>query len=184
MNYRIVYILLLLVPLMQLTNIATASPCEPNQGACPSGWLSGVQCILTNGAGQWQDDGAATGSSSCWNCAPGDIGVCTTAAPSSGGGASSSTGNAVICSLYTTYTTVTTAIFVIGILLMLLGGAIYAASHIMPGQTKGTLQGYAMGMIMGGVIGVIIALLAPYIFSLIGGGTAQAALANAAALGC
>jgi hypothetical protein len=54
---------------------------------------------------------------------------------------------------------------------MILGSALYASAHIMPGQSKGTLQSYGMGMIIGGVIGVIIAVLLPYIFSLITGNT-------------
>lgn len=77
--------------------------------------------------------------------------------------------NCVLVSLISAYQTVQTAIFVVGILLMILGGALYAGAHIMPGQTKGTIQGYSMGMIMGGIIGVIIAILAPYIFSVITG---------------
>ncbi len=96
----------------------------------------------------------------------------------------SNVGNSVTCQLFSVYTTVQTAIFVIGILLMILGGALYAASHVMPGQSKGTMQGYAMGMIMGGIIGVIIAILSPYIFGLIGGQTAQNALSNAASTTC
>ncbi len=96
----------------------------------------------------------------------------------------SSTGNTVICQLYAIYATTQTAIYVIAILLMILGGVIFAASHIMPGQSKGTLQGYATGMILGGIIGVIIAVMAPYIFQLLAGSHGQAVLANAAALGC
>jgi type IV secretory pathway VirB2 component (pilin) len=78
--------------------------------------------------------------------------------------------NSVICSLGGLFSTIKTAIFVIGLILMILGGALYAGSHVMPGSSKGTVQGYAMGMILGGVIGVVIALLAPYILSLISGG--------------
>ena len=89
------------------------------------------------------------------------------AAPSS---ATTPTGaNAVLCDVLNVYTTVDTAIFIVGLMLMLLGGALYAGAHIMPGQSKGTLQGYGMGMILGGVIGVIIAVLLPYIFSIITG---------------
>ena len=67
------------------------------------------------------------------------------------------------------YTVVHTAIFILGLALMIGGAALYAASHIMPGQTKSTLQGYGMGMIMGGVIGVIIAEIAPFLLGLIMG---------------
>ena len=90
----------------------------------------------------------------------------------SSGGSTANSANSVLCNLYSAYYTVQTAIFVIGILLMILGGALYAGSHVMPGQSKGTMQGYAMGMIMGGIIGVVIAVIAPYIFGLIVGNSA------------
>ena len=94
---------------------------------------------------------------------------CVSASSGGGGGSTSNASYSVLCNLYSAYSTVQTAIFVLGILLMILGGALYAGSHIMPGQSKGTMQGYAMGMILGGVIGVVIAVIAPYIFSLIVG---------------
>jgi hypothetical protein len=71
---------------------------------------------------------------------------------------------AAICNVFTT---VQTAIFILGIMLMILGGALYAGSHLMPGSSKGSMQGYGMGMILGGIIGVIIAVLAPYILGVI-----------------
>ncbi|MGC9190937.1 MAG: hypothetical protein ACP5FR_03445 [Candidatus Micrarchaeia archaeon] len=71
-----------------------------------------------------------------------------------------------ICSVYNT---VEGVVFILGLTLMILGGALYGGSHIMPGQTRGTIQGYAMGMVLGGVIGVIIAVLAPYLITLITG---------------
>jgi hypothetical protein len=95
-----------------------------------------------------------------------------------------SAANSVICSTIQLYNAVQTAIFIIGLMLMILGGALYAASHIMPGQSKGTMQGYGMGMILGGVIGVIIAIIAPYIFGLITSNTVANALSNASAYGC
>ncbi len=86
-------------------------------------------------------------------------------------GTSSGVGGAVnaIC---TVYSDVETVIFILGLTLMILGAALYAGSHVMPSQSKGSLQGYGMGMILGGVVGVIIALLAPYILQLITGQTA------------
>ncbi|MGC8495991.1 MAG: hypothetical protein ACP5MX_02175 [Candidatus Micrarchaeia archaeon] len=69
-----------------------------------------------------------------------------------------------ICNLYNT---VHSVIFILGLTLMILGGALYAGAHVMPSQSKGTLQGYAMGMVLGGVIGVIIAVISPYILQLI-----------------
>jgi fumarate reductase subunit D len=77
--------------------------------------------------------------------------------------------NVVTCQLVQIYSQVLTAIFVLGLMLMILGGALYAASHIMPGQSKGQLQGYGMGMVIGGVIGVVIAVIGPYALSLIAG---------------
>ncbi len=71
---------------------------------------------------------------------------------------------AAICGVYST---IQGAIFIIGIMLMILGGALYAGGHLLPSQQKGTAQGYGMGMIIGGVIGVIIAVLAPYILTVI-----------------
>ena len=78
------------------------------------------------------------------------------------------------------YTVVHTAIFILGLVLMIGGAALYAASHIMPGQSKSTLQGYGMGMILGGVIGVIIAEIAPFLLGLIMGGSASVASVTAA----
>lgn len=81
----------------------------------------------------------------------------------------SNSANAVVCNTYFLYSTIDTAIFIVGLALMILGGALYAGSHMMPGQSKGTMQGYGMGMVLGGVIGVVIAVLAPYLFSFISG---------------
>jgi uncharacterized membrane protein required for colicin V production len=66
----------------------------------------------------------------------------------------------VLCNIYNQ---VSTIIFVLAITLMVVGGAIYAGSHLLPAQTRGQFQGYAMGMIVGGVIGVIIVIAAPFI---------------------
>ncbi|MGC8572139.1 MAG: hypothetical protein ACP5LH_02570 [Candidatus Micrarchaeia archaeon] len=89
--------------------------------------------------------------------------------------------NNVICAMINIYNTVYDVIFLMGLLLMLLGGALYAAAHIMPGQSKGTIQGYGMGMILGGVIGVVLALLLPYIFGVISGNSAQTYISPSAA---
>ncbi len=87
----------------------------------------------------------------------------------------------VICAIYSVYSSVVAAIFIIGLMLMILGGALYAGSHIMPGQTKGTMQGYGMGMVLGGVIGIIIAVIAPFILTVITGNSVSGVTANAAA---
>ena len=90
------------------------------------------------------------------------------ATPALAAGTSGSTN--VICSIIAVYQTVSTAIFVIGLMLMILGGALYAGSHMMPGQSKGTMQGYGMGMVLGGVVGIVIAVLAPFILSVLTNG--------------
>ena len=73
----------------------------------------------------------------------------------------------VIAPICAVYGAVHSAIFILGLTLMILGGALYAGSHMMPGTSKGTVQGYGMGMILGGVIGVVIAIASPYILGLI-----------------
>jgi hypothetical protein len=70
------------------------------------------------------------------------------------------------CSLYNT---VHTVIFVIGLALIIIGASLYAGGNILPGNLKGTAQGYGMGMIVGGVVGVIIAISAPFILQTITG---------------
>ncbi|MGC8694048.1 MAG: hypothetical protein ACP5RI_00280 [Candidatus Micrarchaeia archaeon] len=86
--------------------------------------------------------------------------------------------NSIPCTLLNIYNIVLSAIFLVGLTLMLLGGTLYAAAHIMPGQSKGTIQGYGMGMILGGVIGVILAIMLPYIFTVITGYNTQTFTAN------
>ncbi|MCL5423657.1 MAG: hypothetical protein M1385_01065 [Candidatus Marsarchaeota archaeon] len=99
-----------------------------------------------------------------------------------GTGTQSGVGGALnaIC---TVYSDVETVIFILGLTLMILGAALYAGSHVMPSQSKGSLQGYGMGMILGGVVGVIIALLAPYILQLITGQTAAQITAQCGNIG-
>ncbi len=94
--------------------------------------------------------------------------------------------NSVICSIITLYQDVAAAIFVIGLMLMILGGALYAGAHLMPSQQRGSLQGYGMGMVLGGVIGIIIAVLAPFILQVITGNSVTVAVgaANSVAGGC
>ena len=88
--------------------------------------------------------------------------------------AEASSVSSIDCTLMNIYYILNNAIFIVGLVLMLLGGTLYAAAQVMPGQTKGTLQGYGMGLIMGGVIGVIVAELAPYIFNIITNNTINA----------
>ncbi len=85
----------------------------------------------------------------------------------------------VICSIVTLYQDVAAAVFIIGLMLMILGGALYAGAHLLPSQQRGAMQGYGMGMLVGGIIGVIIAVLAPFLLQIITGNT-TAQVVNAA----
>ncbi|MEM3199116.1 MAG: hypothetical protein QXD11_00005, partial [Candidatus Micrarchaeaceae archaeon] len=84
-------------------------------------------------------------------------------------------GNNIAASVSTTicpiYTAVQNTILVVGLILLVLGGALYGGAHILPGQQKGSLQGYGLGMITGGVVGVILALSASTILALVTGKT-------------
>ncbi len=80
-----------------------------------------------------------------------------------------------ICGIYSL---VHTIIFVLGLLLIIIGAAMYAGSHVLPGNLKSSMQGYGMGMIVGGIVGVIIALSAPFILGVITGNTAAGTQCN------
>ena len=67
------------------------------------------------------------------------------------------------------FNTVKTAIFILGLVLMILGGSLYAGGNVAPGQAKGAAQGYGMGMIIGGVVGVVIAVLSPFVLQIVSG---------------
>lgn len=81
-----------------------------------------------------------------------------------------------ICQLYNT---VHTIIFVLGLVLIIVGAAMYAGSHVLPGNLKSSAQGYGMGMIVGGIVGVILAISAPFILQVITGNSTIAAECNA-----
>ena len=53
------------------------------------------------------------------------------------------------------------------LVVMLIGGTLYAGSHVLPGSARGPLQGYGMGMILGGVVAAIIATAAGPILSIV-----------------
>ncbi len=82
--------------------------------------------------------------------------------------------NTPCSAILTVYNSVENIIFILGLTLMILGGALYAGSHLLPTQTRGQLQGYGMGMIIGGVVGVIIVIAAPYILNIIAPGAGNA----------
>ena len=78
--------------------------------------------------------------------------------------------NSITQPLCQIYTAVHEGVFILGLVLMIIGAVMYALAHVMPGQTKGSLQGYGMGLILGGIVGVIIAELAqPILNTIIGG---------------
>lgn len=49
------------------------------------------------------------------------------------------------------------------LLIILLGGVLYAVSHMMGAQQKQNLQSYALGMVVGGVAGLIVVIIAQYL---------------------
>jgi hypothetical protein len=81
-----------------------------------------------------------------------------------GGSAAGAGASSAICLVFET---VRNVIFLLGLTLMILGGALYAGANIMPSQSKGGFQGYGMAMIVGGVIGVAIAIAAPFVLGLL-----------------
>ncbi len=90
-----------------------------------------------------------------------------------GSGQASSTILNTICSVFNTIKSV---IFILGLALMVLGGAVYAGANLMPSQSRGAFQGYGMAMVIGGIIGVAIAVAAPFILNTIvsaSGGSGQ-----------
>jgi hypothetical protein len=72
----------------------------------------------------------------------------------------------LLCSVYSA---VHNVIFLLCILLMMFGAAMYASGHAMPGAHKTQFQNYGMGLIIGSLIGVTLAVLAPFILHAIAG---------------
>ncbi|MGI0100532.1 MAG: hypothetical protein ACREBH_02330 [Candidatus Micrarchaeaceae archaeon] len=98
------------------------------------------------------------------------LGLFGTLVASQAGGAG--TGSSAVAAgatnaICTVFNTVREIIFLLGLTLMILGGALYAGANIMPSQSKGGFQGYGMAMIIGGVVGVAIAVAAPFVLNLI-----------------
>ncbi len=88
-----------------------------------------------------------------------------------GGALNSGTGanSAVLETICNVFNTIKSVIFILGLALMVLGGAIYAGANLMPSQSRGAFQGYGMAMVIGGIIGVSIAVAAPFILNTIVG---------------
>jgi hypothetical protein len=78
--------------------------------------------------------------------------------------------NWMVNTLCNIYNEVHSMVFLLSILLVVLGAAVYAFGHVMPGAHKGQFQGYGMGMVIGGVVGTIIAVIVPYIVRIIAAG--------------
>ncbi|MCL4381334.1 hypothetical protein M1141_03625 [Candidatus Marsarchaeota archaeon] len=91
----------------------------------------------------------------------------------SSGGTSSQGSTAINKVLCNVYSTIMDVVFVLAIVLMVGGGALYAASRILPGNLKGQLEGYAYGMLLGGVVGIILVILGPDIIKMIVGNTSS-----------
>ncbi len=87
-----------------------------------------------------------------------------------------SAGATISGTLCEVFNTVKDVIFILGLTLMILGGAIYAGANLMPASAKGGFMGYGMAMIIGGIIGVAIAVAAPFILNLIVGTNGNAAV--------
>jgi hypothetical protein len=88
--------------------------------------------------------------------------------------------SAVINTICSVFNTIKDAIFILGLALMVLGGAVYAGANLMPSQSRGSFQGYGMAMVIGGIIGVAIAVAAPFILNVIisASGNSGASLLN------
>ncbi|MDE1833153.1 MAG: hypothetical protein KGH58_01920 [Candidatus Micrarchaeota archaeon] len=152
-------ILLALISIMGMvggiSTIASAQCTGPT--ACTTlpiscgGSVNGVACIQQSGS-----------SSGCGT----NEGFCGTPGSSSGGsGTGAGSAQGIANEIKTICNEIKTVVFVLGLALMILGGALYAGAHVMPGTTKGQIQGYGMGMLVGGIIGVIIALIAPFVLN-------------------
>lgn len=94
------------------------------------------------------------------------LGIFTVVTASQAGG-TGSVNSSITNTLCNVFTTIKNVIFLLGLTLMILGGAIYAGANLMPSQSKGGFQGYGMAMIIGGVIGVAIAVAAPFVLNLL-----------------
>lgn len=95
------------------------------------------------------------------------LGLLGTMVTSQTGGTGTGVQGGATNALCLVFNTVRNIIFLLGLTLMILGGALYAGANIMPSQAKGGFQGYGMAMIIGGVVGVAIAVAAPFVLNLL-----------------
>lgn len=88
-----------------------------------------------------------------------------TVAQANNQGQNGAANSAVLSTICNVFETIKSVIFILGLALMILGGAVYAGANLMPSQSRGGFQGYGMAMVIGGVIGVAIAVAAPFILN-------------------
>ena len=136
------------------TCIQAGYRCAPVSGSCPAP-RSSYGCVPNGGVSSTTTVGGP--------------GLSTTTVTGSGSSGPSTVSGAVIAQVCTLYNTIHQVIFVIGLILIIIGAALYASAHVLPGNLKSNAQGYGMGMIVGGVVGVILALSAPFILGVITG---------------
>lgn len=149
-KYSRLFVLLLLA-LGVFTSFASAIACTYKYNDLIAGGPSGGTCASNPtcdiaGCGALTSIGCASGKQQCISPA-----------------------NAVMFPLCGVYNNVHNIIFLLAIVLVIMGGALYAGANIMPSASKGAIQGYGMGFILGGVVGVIISILAPYIIGIVSG---------------
>ena len=145
-------------------SVSTTGLCEaatnPSTGASISDTPG---CVSAYGSGYVYCQTSSSGGTGPWGgpnpCPPGAL-PCTGLSPPS---VSLSPVTNAICSVYTV---VNTVLFILALVIMLIGGTLYAGSHILPGQSRGVVQGYAMGMVLGGLIASVIAVVAPWVLSI------------------
>jgi hypothetical protein len=76
--------------------------------------------------------------------------------------------NGIINGACALYQDVRIAILITGVVLILIGGALYAIGHLVSGEDH-AVNGYGIGLAIAGIIAVIIAVLAPLILALVTG---------------
>ena len=75
----------------------------------------------------------------------------------------------IVSNLCFAFNILNSIIYILALLFMILGGALYAGSHVAPAQSRGVLQGYGMGLVLGGLIGAVVAIISPWMLSILTG---------------
>lgn len=63
----------------------------------------------------------------------------------------------------TLYTALHNIVFILALVLMVLGGILYAGAHMLPSVSRSAVQTYGMGMLIGGLSGIIIVFASAWI---------------------